>query len=57
MNDETEIGIALEKLSAAIETLHGAMNWTEGNIKNEVSTALEHLNFALGFLSAQRREE
>lgn len=54
MNPDTEIGIAIEKIEATIEALHGAKAWMYGTAKDEVSAALEHLNFALGFLSAQK---
>lgn len=57
MNPDTEIGIAIEKIEATIEALHGAQAWMNGTAKDEVSAALEHLNFALGFLSAQKTTE
>lgn len=49
MTDSTENGIAIEKIEATIEALHGAKAWMSGTAKDEVSAALEHLNFALGF--------
>ena len=57
MNQDTENGIALEKIEAVVEALHGAQAWMNGTAKDEVSAALEHLNFALGFLSAQKTTE
>ena len=57
MNQDTENGIALEKIEAVVEALHGAQAWMNGTAKDEVSAALEHLNFALGFLSAQTTTE
>lgn len=57
MNQDTENGIAIEKIEATIEALHGAKAWMNGTAKDEVSAALEHLNFALGFLSAQKATE
>ena len=57
MTEETENGIAIEKIEATIDALHGAQAWTSGTAKDEVSAALEHLNFALGFLSAQKSTE
>ena len=57
MNQDTEIGIALEKIEAVVEALHGAQAWMNGTAKDEVSAALEHLNFALGFLSAKKTTE
>ena len=57
MNPDTEIGIAIEKIEAVVEALHGAQAWMNGTAKDEVSAALEHLNFALGFLSAQKTTE
>lgn len=57
MNQDTENGIALEKIEAVVEALHGAQAWMNGTAKDEVSAALEHLNFALGFLSAQKTKE
>ena len=57
MTEDTELGIALEKIEAVVEALHGAKAWMNGTAKDEVSAALEHLNFALGFLSAQKAKE
>ena len=57
MNQDTENGIALEKIEAVVEALHGAQAWMNGTATDEVSAALEHLNFALGFLSAQKTKE
>ena len=57
MTEDTELGIALEKIEAVVEALHGAQAWMSGTAKDEVSAALEHLNFALGFLSAQKATE
>lgn len=57
MREETELGIAIEKIEATIDALHGAKAWMSGTAKDEVSAALEHLNFALGFLSAQKTTE
>ena len=57
MNQDTENGIAIEKIKATIDALHGAKAWMNGTAKDEVSAALEHLNFALGFLSAQKTTE
>lgn len=57
MTEDTENGIAIEKIEATIDALHGAQAWMSGTAKDEVSAALEHLNFALGFLSAQKTKE
>lgn len=57
MNPDTENGIAIEKIEATIDALHGAQAWMNGTAKDEVSAALEHLNFALVFLSAQKKTE